>query len=472
MRKILLAAAGVAMLATACKKENQILDNGTRTGSALAKTTSLGIDTIGGVVNTGDTLKLWSDTLYYLNAKLYVKSGAVLQIQAGTRIEGIKKSTPAQAVGIIITRGGKIFAMGTAQKPIVMTAQTYPNAAPGDWGGVVIMGNAVTNQTNPAIEGIDAATAPAGVDINFGGSNDADNSGIFQYVRIEYAGALVSPNNELNGLTCGGVGSGTSINHVQAIYGADDGFEFFGGKVNCDHLISYACNDDQFDFDFGFRGRMQFLVGVISETIPGVTGAGNLYSANPNGIESDNDATGSANTPRTWPVISNMTLVGAKDKTTANSMHLFFGNQWRRNTQFTVFNSIIIGYDSSVNLTSTGTINHIALANTNNNPWKYNYTISFTKAMTNATPLTTYNKDYISTDGNLRAPANANSKMLVNPFPLDPNALSAGLEPRWNTLLSGAKFTGLAGFQIVAFKGAVGTFANNWLYESWVDFTP
>jgi hypothetical protein len=476
MKKILLAAAGFALLATACKKQDDVLVNDRNSLAGLAKITTLGVDTIGGVINSGDTVKLWSDTLYKLDAKLYVKSGGVLWIQAGTRIEGIKKIGGANAVGIIVTRGGKIYAMGTAQKPIVMTANTYPNAAPGDWGGVVILGSAICNKVEPTIEGVNLPTLPPGVDVHYGGANDADNSGIFQYVRIEYAGALLTPDNELNALTCGGVGSGTSINHVQAIYGADDGFEFFGGRVNCDHLISFACNDDQFDFDFGFRGRMQFLVGVISETIPGVVGAGSLYSANPNGIECDNDATGSNDAPRTWPVISNMTLVGAKDAATAHNMHLWFGNQWRRNSAFTLRNSVIIGYDTTINLTSAGTIATIPNPQANNNTALTNfravYTIAFTKGITNAATNTSANKLYISPDGNLRDPLVNNSKMLINPYPLDPNALSSGLEPKWSSLLTGANFSNTVGFQAVPFKGAVGQFANNWLYESWVDFTP
>ncbi len=480
MKKIGLALSAVAIIAASCQKESQILGN--RNLQPLGKTTTLGNKTIGGVVNTGDTLKLWSDTTYKLDSKLYVDSGAVLWIQAGTRIEGVKKQTPSEATAIIVTAGGRIYAMGTASKPIIMTAQTYPNATPGDWGGLVLLGNAGINQTTrQQIEGINGASVPAGIDIHYGNpgniTTDGDNSGIVQYTRIEYAGAAIAPNNELNGLTCGGVGAGTLLTHIEVIYGADDGYEWFGGRVNGDHLISYANNDDQFDFDFGFRGQLQFLVGVISTSIPGITGASNLYSANPNGIESDNDASGSSLTPQTKPNISNLTLVGAKDQATAQSMHLYFGHQWRRNTAFVVRNSIIIGYDTSVNLTSTGTIATMNGITAGANPWRYNVTMAFTKNMTNATAVTTIgNKDLISADGNLRTPGTATTGILVNPFPTDPNALTNGLEPKWATVTTGAKFDGTAsstsGFSVVKFKGGVGNGADNWLYESWVDFTP
>ena len=474
MKKILLGAAAIAMFAAACKKESHMVNPMDR--KALAKTTWTGIDTIGGVIESGDTLKLWSDTLYYLNSKLYVKENAVLWIQAGTRVLGIKKQTPAEATAIVITRGGKIYANGTAQKPIVFTAATFPNAAPGDWGGIVILGKAITNQANPTIEGINLPTLPQGVDVNYGGNDDADNSGVFQYVRIEYGGALVSPNNELNALTLGGVGAATNINHVQTIYGADDGFEFFGGRVNCTHLIAYANNDDQFDFDFGFRGRLQFIVGVIAEQIPGV--ATGLYSANPNGIECDNDGTGTNATPKTWPIISNMTLVGAKDSTTANSLGLLYGNQWRRRAKFTVRNSIIMGYKRIADFTSDSTIAHMHKKKANGTPdannfdWRGNITIGFKETYSNVTTLPLTNSNYLSTNANLRDPANVNSQLLVNPFPLDPNALPSGLEPKWSTAKTGAKFDKLTGFQIVPFRGAIGNFANNWLFESWVDFTP
>lgn len=477
MNKNLFVALGLATLVSACSKEQNMLNGVDK--NPLAKTTWTGIDTIGGVINSGDTLKLSSDTLYYLNSKLFVKDGGVLTIQKGTTVLGIKKSTPAEATAIVITRGGKIYAQGTAQKPIIFSAATYPNAMPGDWGGVVILGNALTNQTNPAIEGITAATAPAGVDINYGGTNDLDNSGIFTYCRIQYAGALVTPDNELNGLTLGGVGAGTIINHVESIYGADDGFEWFGGRVNSTHLISYANNDDLFDFDFGFRGRLQFLVGVIAENIPGLTSG--LYSANPNGIESDNNATGTAVTPYTWPVISNMTLVGAKDSTTANSLGLWFGNQWRRRTKFTVRNSVIIGYKLIANLTSDTTVAHMNKKKTNGTPdannydWRNNVTIGFASTFTTGAVTTQplSNNHYISTNANLRDGASATTLLLTNPFPLDPNALPTGLEPKWSTLKTGAKFdVNLTGFQVVNFRGAISDFANNWLYESWVDFTP
>ncbi len=177
--------------------------------------------------------------------------------------------------------------------------------APGDWGGIVLLGRARTNQntasSSPTIEGVALPTLPAGIDVTYGSNTDANNtesSGTLQYVRIEYAGAAIAANNELNSLTFGGVGSGTIVDHIEAAYGADDSFEFFGGTVSPKYLVSLNTNDDIFDFDFGYNGSLQFILGVRR--------SGFVY-ADANGIESDNDANTSNLLPRTQAKISNMT---------------------------------------------------------------------------------------------------------------------------------------------------------------------
>lgn len=333
MNKFFLGAAALSVLAVACTKDSKLADgNSKQSLNATAKTTFVGIDTIGGVIESGETRTLSNDTVYFLDGKLFVNDGGVLEIPAGTTIYGIKKATPALASAIVVCRGGTINANGTSDKPIIMRPNTYPNSLPGDWGGVVLLGRAQHNQaTDPTIEGINLPTLPAGVNVNYGGTNNLDNSGTFQYVRIEYAGAIVTPNNELNGLTLGSVGALTNINHVMVTYGADDGFEWFGGTVNGSYLISFANNDDLFDFDFGYRGRLQFCLGYISETLPGG------YGPNTNGIESDNDATGSLNVPTTFPRISNMTLVGRQTRVQATTQvpnRLWFGAHFRRRCKY------------------------------------------------------------------------------------------------------------------------------------------
>jgi hypothetical protein len=308
--------------------------------------------TVSGVISSNTT---WtSDNEYDLDGKVYVSSGATLTIQPGTVIKGLAADSTIHASALIITRGSKIDAQGTATNPIVMTAA---NGTKGGWGGLVLLGNAQINQTpNQLIEGIDPTkiTIPTGVDVYYG-SNDAANntesSGTLKYVRVEYAGASIAAANELNAFTFGGVGSGTTLEHLQAYKGADDAFEFFGGCVNAKYLIATANDDDSFDFDFGYTGKLQFLVATIDASMS--------YSSDPNGIECDNDkqsdGTGSNNTPYTHPYISNLTFVGTVDgKVTgggvvSGSDHLLKScADFRRNCQYTLVNSILYGAKTGI----------------------------------------------------------------------------------------------------------------------------
>jgi hypothetical protein len=298
------------------------------------------------VITTNTTLT--ANNTYLLNGKVVVKNNAVLTIEAGTRILGIFKANAAESSALIITRGSKIFANGTAAQPIIFTGRvdgTNPVLSPGDWGGIVILGNAPTNRVaSTLIEGISVPALPAGVtndEVSYGLGTDAnDSSGTLSYVRVEYAGALVTTDNELNSFTFGGVGAGTTIDHCQAYRGADDSFEFFGGNVNAKYLISTTANDDAFDFDFGYTGKLQFLVSVINPSAP--------YSANANCIESDNDATGTAATPITRPIISNLTVVGTTDgntiAVTSPASIVLYAANLRRNTNIVLRNSIFYGY--------------------------------------------------------------------------------------------------------------------------------
>lgn len=282
----------------------------------------------------------WSfDTIYLLKGKVYLKSGATLTIAPGTIVKG-DYSTPGSA--LIVTRGAKIYAVGEVNRPIVFTSsQTPGNRMTGDWGGVVIAGNAKVNVPGgeAPFEGGNLSNPDGTVsDGNYGGLNDLDNSGELKYVRIEYAGFPYALNNELNSLTLGGVGSGTKLSYIQCSYGYDDAFEWFGGTVNASHLISYRTNDDDFDTDFGYSGRVQFGV-VLRDTAvaDAVSGA--------NGFESDNDASGTGQKPYTAPVFSNITLVGPQftPTTQINTNHKR-GAHIRRNSRLSLFNSIVMGY--------------------------------------------------------------------------------------------------------------------------------
>ncbi len=168
--------------------------------------------------------------VYFLQGWTYVKSGATLTIEPGTIIRGDKINKAA----IIVEPGGKLIAEGTPAAPIVFTSnQTAGSRNYGDWGGIILCGNAVINVTGGT------AVIEGGVGTVYGGTNDNDNSGIMKYVRIEFPGIAFQPNNEINGLTFGGVGDGTTIDYVQVSYSGDDSYEWFGGFVNAKHLVAH-----------------------------------------------------------------------------------------------------------------------------------------------------------------------------------------------------------------------------------------
>jgi hypothetical protein len=271
------------------------------------------------------TTTLTADKEWTLRGYVYVKEGAVLIIQPGTVI----KSDIAEKGALCIERGGKILAEGTAQKPIIFTSgKVAGERSPGDWGGIVILGKAKTNRfSEPTIEG--------GIGRPFGGNDDADNSGILKYVRIEYAGIAALPNSEINALTLGGVGSGTTIENVQTIYANDDAFEFFGGTVNAKNLYAFATADDDFDFDFGYTGTIS---NSIAKRDPQFVDNGDAG----NGVECDNDGIGSLAIPFTHPKLIGLTLIGPNSSTSLANHNLAM--RFRRATQFTVQNCTIFGY--------------------------------------------------------------------------------------------------------------------------------
>jgi hypothetical protein len=313
MRKIFMIL-GLSTLLTSCEKE---LGGGTPPINVPSTTTITG--------NINQTITLTSDKTWTLKGYVYVTDGAKIIIQPGTKIV----SDIAEKGALCIERGAQIIAEGTSTNPIVFTSgREDGQKSPGDWGGIVLLGRATTNRTSePTIEG--------GVGRPYGGTNDNDNSGVLKYVRIEYAGIAALPNSEINALTLGGVGSGTIIENVQTIYANDDAFEFFGGTVNVKNLYAFATADDDFDFDFGYRGSVS---NSIAKRDPQFVDNGDAG----NGVECDNDGTGSQAQPFTHPKLSNMVLVGPNDVTSLPNHNL--GLRWRRATQFTITNSIIAGW--------------------------------------------------------------------------------------------------------------------------------
>ena len=228
---------------------------------------------------------------YYLKGWVYITNGATLTIPAGTIIKGDKQTMAA----LIVEPGGKVYAEGTATEPIVFTsAQPAGSRKPGDWGGLIICGNARNNQGTMQIEG--------GPRTKHGGTNDDDNSGVYKYIRVEFAGYPFDTDKEINGITFGSVGRGTIIDYLQVSYSNDDSFEWFGGSVNCSHLIAYKGWDDDFDTDNGFSGHVQFCLGVRDPRI--------ADTSQSNGFESDNNAGGTDVSPYTNAVFSNVTFIG------------------------------------------------------------------------------------------------------------------------------------------------------------------
>lgn len=245
----------------------------------------------------------WSaNKIYLLKGFVFVSNGATLTIEPGTIIKGDK----ATKATLTITRGSKINATGTVDKPIVFTSALPAGARTrGDWGGVILLGKAPVNQGNDVmIEG--GLEGPKDKDaknyIYYGGTDAADNSGVLKYVRIEYAGIEYSADNEINGLTLGGVGNGTTLDYIQVYRSGDDAFEWFGGTVNAKHLLAVATWDDDFDTDFGYAGNVQFALAQRASTMADQSGS--------NGFESDNNSTGTDQTPKTSAVFSNVTILG------------------------------------------------------------------------------------------------------------------------------------------------------------------
>lgn len=291
-----------------------------------------------------------SNNVYLLDDQfIYVRNGATLTIEAGTVIRGTGKGT------LIIERGSKIMASGTASNPIVFTS-----AAPagqrdyGDWGGVVICGAARHNipaGPNAIAEG-GIGDANAGVGVH-GGNDDNDNSGVLSFVRIEFPGISLTANSnsEINGITFYSVGKQTQVDHIQVSYSGDDSFEWFGGSVDAKYLFAFRGWDDDFDTDNGYRGRVQFAASVRDPEVADQSGS--------NGFESDNDSQGTLNTPQTAPVFSNVTIIGpgytGSSYTTASdykrALHI------RRNSSISVYNSIFTGYpDAGLLLDSRRTV--------------------------------------------------------------------------------------------------------------------
>ncbi|MFT3981988.1 MAG: hypothetical protein QM687_16090 [Ferruginibacter sp.] len=293
---------------------------------------------VSGVITTNTT---WTrNNTYLLQGIVYVDSLVTLTIEPGTVIRGDANTVISS---LVIQRGAQIIANGTPCNPIVFTSSKAAGSrVRGDWGGLTLLGRGLTNQGNNVnIEGIGASEPRA----RYGGNNNADNSGSLKYVRIEYAGYAITNGNELNSLTFGGVGSGTTIDYIQTSFGNDDAFEWFGGAVTCKHLVAYRTLDDDFDTDFGYSGMVQFALGVKDPTV-----ADDPALSTSEGFESDNNGTAPFTpTPKTSASFYNVTQIGAFrcgsnagpiTQPTADGFRR--GVRLRRNTELKIFNSIFM----------------------------------------------------------------------------------------------------------------------------------
>ncbi len=416
------------------------------------------VQVISGYITNNTT---WSkENIYLLTGFVYVTNGATLTIEPGTLIKGDKFSKGA----LIVSRGAKLMADGTAAEPIIFTSngptgfRTY-----GDWGGIILLGKATINQAGGE------AIIEGGVDDGqgngtYGGGtapDDNDNSGVLRYVRIEFPGIAFAPNNEINGLTCGGVGRGTVLEHIQVSYSGDDSYEFFGGTVNAKYLIAFRGLDDDFDTDNGYSGKLQFLYALRDPNIADISGS--------NGFESDNDATGSTNTPSTHALFSNVTIAGPK-VTSSSAFNASYkrGAHLRRNTQASIYNSILMGYPSGIMVDGAA-----AEANATAGVLQVRNTIL--SGCANSFEVASGSTFDISTWFNTPAYSNtiltANTDvMLTDAFNLAaPNAVPAAGSPA----LSGADFS-VANltdpfFEAVNFRGAFGT--TDWT-TGWANWTP
>jgi len=290
------------------------------------------------VGNITGTRTLSKDTVYLLKGFVNIQQEATLIIPAGTRIEG-----DFQTQGALLTvrgagtpgqssyrRSGCIIAEGTAQEPIVFTSQRpVGRRSRGDWGGIVLNGLGCNNGPGGTLIGEGNTGA-------HGGNVPTDSSGVLRYVRVEFGGTKITPDNEINGFTFNSVGNSTVLEYLQAHYIADDAFEWFGGNVNCRYLVATGCDDDHFDMDNGYNGKIQFGVVVQDRAV-----ANRGYEVNNDGQGSSNRSSAPVNS-LTSPIVYNVTMVGAGVERANDDIN--DGMYLRGNSQGQYWNQIVVNF--------------------------------------------------------------------------------------------------------------------------------
>lgn len=286
--------------------------------------------------------------VYLISGPIYVTNNAVLTIEPGTVIRG-NKAVAGSA--LIVTKGAQMIANGTSSSPIVFTSsEAAGSRALGDWGGIILLGKATTNLTGGIgnIEGL-----PVSTNTEYGGGttpDDNDNSGSLNYIRIEFGGYAYNIDKEINGLTMGSVGQGTTIDFIQVSFTNDDAYEWFGGTVKCKHLVSYRNIDDDFDCDFGFRGNIQYGLIVRDPAI-----ADQSSGSTSEGFECDNDGQGSTNSPKTAAIFSNITAIGPLRGDVGATIDPKFQRalRLRRNSEMKIHNSIFMDFKKGLHIDGT-----------------------------------------------------------------------------------------------------------------------
>lgn len=294
------------------------------------------LDCPGGSVTVSSNVtfsQVWpSSCEIFLDGTIFVEPGVVLTIEPGTTVKGRKFPNNPPPTALVFRRGAKLNANGTPERPIVFTSDQPPGQrAAGDWAGLALNGAAPVNCPGGECE------AEGLVDTVFGGDDPNDSSGVIRYVRVEFAGRELSPDNELNLFTLNGVGAGTTVDHVQAHIGLDDGIEWFGGTVNATYLVSTGAADDLFDWQMGFTGAAQFLYGAHY--------GGNIDTSGSEGFEGDNNEDGFDFQPRSNPKFCNVTLIGAKGQPGGDVTNR--GMLLRRGTAAKIAQAIVTRFNSA-----------------------------------------------------------------------------------------------------------------------------
>ncbi|MEQ1505794.1 MAG: hypothetical protein ABMB14_26400, partial [Myxococcota bacterium] len=322
---------------------NTITNTNTNTNTVVenAQCDGAGVCVLTGVIVKDTTLT--ADKQWVLSGGVFVGNDideTVLTIEPGTTIYG-ENSTRGM---LVVTRGSKLIAEGTKDAPIVFTSSKAPGSrARGDWGGLILNGRAPINNCAEGTTGVCEQFGEGGTGY-FGGTDADDSSGSLSYVRVEFAGTLISPDNELNGIAFQGVGRGTSVDYLQVHMNADDGMEFFGGTVEWKHLLVTGVGDDCLDWTDGWQGKGQFFVGQQFD------------DSGDQGIEADNNAEDNEASPRSTPTLSNLTLIGSPDSTSSD-----YGALLREGTAGSLHNVILTGFNAAcLSLSQPATLDQIA----------------------------------------------------------------------------------------------------------------